>query len=447
MADEIEDPDDSSESEDSSESGDEISSSEGGGGGDGGEKKEEEEDGRKVKSGYGQEWKKQESLGQTEGTYTKKEGWEKEKPEEAEKGPERKITLWQYTPKWGDPDKNRGYWKGVEKWGDQTKEDEKGKFFTSKAEFGQGYHEWGAVSEGSIDLNKKEFNLTAIDLKGKVSLDHGEASAKFKLGAWVASLFKTSEKPEAPAPSGVPGMGALMAARVGDMTSHGSPLFPGMGSANVFIGSMPAWRTLMDFHLCPIVKGIIPDIGGVVMMGSPTVFINFMNACRISDMVVEIPGGPNAIAVGCPTVFIGNAGGGGGAAGDGGAEGGDSGGEKKEEGEGVVVEGKATGDIWAAEGEANLGAVFKPGEKVMAGGKISALASVFKGSIEGGITIPLWGKHSITLGGEASGFAAGIGGEAHADAGWTKEKGYHASVGLKGAFGFGGGAGFSIGFK
>jgi uncharacterized Zn-binding protein involved in type VI secretion len=446
MADDIEDPDDSSESEDSSESGDETSSGE-----KGGEKKEEEEDNRKIKSGYGKEWKDQQSLGQRE--YSRpiggdeKNKWEKEAPEKEEKGPERKITLWQYTPKWGDADKNRGYWKGVEKWGDQTKDDEKGKFFTTKGEFGQGYHEWGAVSEGSIDVNKKELNLTAIDLKGKISLDHGEQSAKFKLGAWIASLFKTSEKPEAPAPAGVPGMGAFMAARVGDLTGHGSPLLPGIGSPNVLIGNKPAWRTQIDAHACPVVKVLVPDGGGVVVMGSPTVFINFMMACRVSDIVVEAPGGPNPITMGCPTVFIGGGGGGGAAGGGGSADGGDNAGEKKEESEGVVVEGKATGDIWAAEGDLNAGVVIKPGEKYMAGAKVSALASVFKGSIEGGITIPLWGTHSITLGGEASGFAAGIGGEAHADIGWTEEKGYHASAGLKGALGFGGGAGFSIGFK
>ena len=32
------------------------------------------------------------------------------------------------------------------------------------------------------------------------------------------------------------------AARVGDQTSHGTPLGPDPGSANVLIGGMPAWR-------------------------------------------------------------------------------------------------------------------------------------------------------------------------------------------------------------
>src|SRR5215471_11441409 len=98
------------------------------------------------------------------------------------------------------------------------------------------------------------------------------------------------------------------AARVTDLTTHGSPLAPGSGSANVLIGSMPAWRAQMDFHACPIVKGFVPDVGGMVMVGSPTVLINSMMACRVMDMVVEIPGGPNPITMGATNVCIGDAG-------------------------------------------------------------------------------------------------------------------------------------------
>lgn len=35
-----------------------------------------------------------------------------------------------------------------------------------------------------------------------------------------------------------------LAARVTDMTGHGPPLTPGIGSPNVFIGGMPTWRAL-----------------------------------------------------------------------------------------------------------------------------------------------------------------------------------------------------------
>lgn len=95
-----------------------------------------------------------------------------------------------------------------------------------------------------------------------------------------------------------------LAARVGDMTSHGTPLGPGPGSLNVLIGGMPAWRAGTDFHACPLVTALIPHVGGVVSVGSVTVLINNLPAARQGDMIVE-SGPPNSIAMGCPTVMIG----------------------------------------------------------------------------------------------------------------------------------------------
>ncbi|HWP92874.1 MAG TPA: PAAR domain-containing protein [Thermodesulfobacteriota bacterium] len=95
-----------------------------------------------------------------------------------------------------------------------------------------------------------------------------------------------------------------LAARVGDMTSHGTPLGPGPGSFNVLIGGMPAWRATADFHACPLATGVVPHVGGVVAIGSVTVFINNLPAARQGDMIVE-GGPPNAIVTGCPTVIIG----------------------------------------------------------------------------------------------------------------------------------------------
>lgn len=94
------------------------------------------------------------------------------------------------------------------------------------------------------------------------------------------------------------------AARVGDMTSHGTPLAPGPGSFNVLIGGLPAWRATSDFHTCPLVTGVVPHVGGVVAVGSLTVFINNLPAVRQGDMVVEA-GPPNTIVMGCTTVLIG----------------------------------------------------------------------------------------------------------------------------------------------
>lgn len=95
-----------------------------------------------------------------------------------------------------------------------------------------------------------------------------------------------------------------LAARVGDMTSHGTPLAPGPGSFNVLIGGLPAWRATSDFHTCPLVTGVVPHVGGVVAVGSLTVFINNLPAARQGDVIVEA-GPPNTIVIGCPTVLIG----------------------------------------------------------------------------------------------------------------------------------------------
>jgi uncharacterized Zn-binding protein involved in type VI secretion len=96
----------------------------------------------------------------------------------------------------------------------------------------------------------------------------------------------------------------LPAARVGDLTSHGSPLAPGPGSPTVLIGGMPAWRVGSDFHTCPLVDGVKPHVGGVVSVGSMTVLIGGMPAARQGDMIAEAAP-PNAIVQGLPTVLIG----------------------------------------------------------------------------------------------------------------------------------------------
>lgn len=94
------------------------------------------------------------------------------------------------------------------------------------------------------------------------------------------------------------------AARVGDTTGHGTLLAPGPGCPTVLIGGMPAWRVGSDTHVCPLVDGVKPHVGGVVAMGSLTVMIGGLPAARQGDMVVEA-GAPNPIAMGAPTVMIG----------------------------------------------------------------------------------------------------------------------------------------------
>lgn len=94
------------------------------------------------------------------------------------------------------------------------------------------------------------------------------------------------------------------AARFNDQTAHGTPLAPGPGSVTVLIGNMPAWRATSDFHMCPLIDGLKPHVGGVVSVGSMTVLINSLPAARLGDQVVEA-GAPNPIVAGEFTVLIG----------------------------------------------------------------------------------------------------------------------------------------------
>jgi uncharacterized Zn-binding protein involved in type VI secretion len=94
------------------------------------------------------------------------------------------------------------------------------------------------------------------------------------------------------------------AARVGDTTSHGTPLGPGPGCPTVLVGGRPAWRAIADIHTCPLVDVLKPHVGGVVSVGSVTVMIGGLPAARQGDLVVEA-GAPNAIALGALTVMIG----------------------------------------------------------------------------------------------------------------------------------------------
>lgn len=94
------------------------------------------------------------------------------------------------------------------------------------------------------------------------------------------------------------------AARVGDPTTHGTPL-TGAGSGTVLIGGLPAWRATLDFHTCPLsTPAATPHVGGVVVAGSSSVLIEGAPAARQGDVIAEAAT-PNTIAGGCSTVLIG----------------------------------------------------------------------------------------------------------------------------------------------
>jgi uncharacterized Zn-binding protein involved in type VI secretion len=153
------------------------------------------------------------------------------------------------------------------------------------------------------------------------------------------------------------------AARLTDITVHGSPMVPGTGSTNVLIGGLPAWRAMspaavasflalvakivsnvnklataistnnpvaaakvgkdlaeqvpqamemigaMDKIVCPMLLLRIagpPHGTGVMIGGSSTVMINGLPAGRVGDQIRELLSPePNMCAVGLPTVQIG----------------------------------------------------------------------------------------------------------------------------------------------
>ena len=93
------------------------------------------------------------------------------------------------------------------------------------------------------------------------------------------------------------------AARVGDLTAHGTPLAPGPGCSTVLIEGRPAWRAGVDFHVCPLTSGPLPHLGGTVATASATVRIGGQAAARAGDAVVEAQG-VNPIATGARSVLI-----------------------------------------------------------------------------------------------------------------------------------------------
>jgi len=68
---------------------------------------------------------------------------------------------------------------------------------------------------------------------------------------------------------------------------------------------MPPAARVSDMHVCPMVTGIVPHVGGPILPpGCPTVLIGMLPAARITDMATCV-GPPDIIAKGSPTVLIG----------------------------------------------------------------------------------------------------------------------------------------------
>ena len=65
----------------------------------------------------------------------------------------------------------------------------------------------------------------------------------------------------------------------------------------------PAAR-IPDMHTCPMVNGVVPHVGGPIASGCPTVLTGSMPQARVSDNLVCV-GPPDVIVKGSATVFVG----------------------------------------------------------------------------------------------------------------------------------------------
>ena len=59
-----------------------------------------------------------------------------------------------------------------------------------------------------------------------------------------------------------------------------------------------------DHHICPMVTGLVPHVGGPIIVGCPTVMIAGIPAARVGDMCTCV-GPPDTIVAGSATVMIG----------------------------------------------------------------------------------------------------------------------------------------------
>ena len=110
----------------------------------------------------------------------------------------------------------------------------------------------------------------------------------------------------------------VIAAMAASTAAMGTPGFPAAKAAEVAAeqaatASMTATMTSAgmgaDQHMCtaPLAPtSPVPHSTGMVVTGSLTVLINNLPACRAGDTILECLGPPNAIAMGLPTVVIGD---------------------------------------------------------------------------------------------------------------------------------------------
>ncbi|HET6335012.1 MAG TPA: PAAR domain-containing protein [Polyangiales bacterium] len=257
----------------------------------------------------------------------------------------------------------------------------------------------GEALGASVNLSEMKAKATVVKAKAEGTVGH----AQVDLVGLVKKLFGFEDDPKPPPI----GPFSPMAARLMDKTTHGTPLAPGPGSVNVFIGGMPAWRGVIDMCACAA-PGAAPHGAGPSAKGEPSVLINNMPAIRMGDWVNEPTGGPNVIVEGCPSVFIGTP-----APNAPGAK------DPKEAADDlpwILFESVAEADAGAAEAELKIGAEAdlknkKGSAEVVAGGS----AALLKGTIPLKVRLLIpFTSYYLGLGVSATGTLGSVGAEAGA---------------------------------
>jgi uncharacterized Zn-binding protein involved in type VI secretion len=68
---------------------------------------------------------------------------------------------------------------------------------------------------------------------------------------------------------------------------------------------MPFAARITDMHVCPMVTGLVPHVGGPILPpGTVTVLIGGLPAATVGDLLT-CAGGPDTIVMGSSTVMIG----------------------------------------------------------------------------------------------------------------------------------------------
>lgn len=111
---------------------------------------------------------------------------------------------------------------------------------------------------------------------------------------------------------------AVTTAMAAATAATGTPAFPAAKAAEVtaqqtatasMTSTMTAAGMGADQHMCSTPMSPVspaPHSTGMVITGSMTVLINNLPACRAGDTILESIGPPNSIAMGLPTVVIGD---------------------------------------------------------------------------------------------------------------------------------------------